>query len=65
MLTYRLAQIIERAASSVSYINEAQDSVAAAVSGAYVDGLGHSHMVSFLCSTLVFVAAIMIKEHML
>lgn len=46
-------------------INEAQDSVAAAVSGAYVDWLGRSHMVSFLCSTLALVAAIIIREHKL
>ncbi|KAK2044717.1 major facilitator superfamily transporter [Colletotrichum somersetense] len=58
-------KIIEKATSSVDYIEHTDSGISAAIVQSYVEGLGFSHGISLISSTLGLVAAVFLKEHKL
>ncbi|KAK8017374.1 major facilitator superfamily transporter, partial [Apiospora rasikravindrae] len=58
-------QIIEKAASDIDYIDEANKTISAAVVEAYVEGLSASHLVSLVASISAILATLLIREHAL
>ncbi|OBR02258.1 Major facilitator superfamily transporter [Colletotrichum higginsianum IMI 349063] len=57
--------IIEKATSSVDFIDHADSGIANAIVQSYVEGLGFSHGVSLISSVLGLIAAIFLREHKL
>lgn len=60
-----MLQILEKAASSVDFLDKADKQVAGAIVAAYLKGLSFSHAVSLLCSSLAFVGSLVLREHKL
>ncbi|KAK1978154.1 major facilitator superfamily transporter [Colletotrichum cereale] len=57
--------IIEKATSSVDYIEHADGGISKAIVQSYVEGLGFSHGISLISSTFGLVAAIFLREYKL
>ncbi|OCK82915.1 major facilitator superfamily transporter [Lepidopterella palustris CBS 459.81] len=63
--TRKRAGIVEKAVSDIGYVHNVTGVVANAVMGAYVEGLGYTHVVSLGCSLLAFVGSLVLREHKL
>lgn len=57
--------IVEKASSSVQYIDKAEPAIAKLIVAAYVKGLTYSHAVSLLCALLALGGTLILREHKL
>ncbi|OHW95313.1 major facilitator superfamily transporter [Colletotrichum incanum] len=58
-------KIIEKATSNVDFIGHTDSGISKAIVQSYVEGLGFSHGVSLISSTLGLIAAVFVREHKL
>ncbi|KXJ93599.1 major facilitator superfamily domain-containing protein [Microdochium bolleyi] len=59
------AEIVEKAASNLSFADAAPPAIAAAIRASYVDGLAYGHVVSLVAVVLAFIAGLCIHERIL
>ncbi|ORY65766.1 major facilitator superfamily domain-containing protein [Pseudomassariella vexata] len=61
----RVHEVVEQAVASVDYLDQAPPWIAKAAVASYVKGIEYSHLLSLACSTVAFLAALMLKERIL
>ena len=55
-------QIVQKAASSIDFLDEADSKVGPLVVESYVSGLAMSHLVSLFFSAIAIISAILLRE---